>query len=103
MKSIILFIMALGLVGCASTQVQTQYVNVPTYTPVTAELLEPCVMKAVVPEKNEYVQSTDVQKQVSLVKYSKALIADWQVCASKVKAISLENEARIKNSQKDKK
>ena len=101
MKALLSALMCVMMVGCASgPNVKTQFVYVPTHTPITPELLEPCVMKASVPDKQKYLASTAVEKESALAKYSMAVVADWQVCASQVKAIATEDNARTLNSKK---
>jgi hypothetical protein len=101
MKTLLIALLGFLMVGCATApDVKTQYVYVPTHTPITQELLQPCVMKSVVPDKQTYLASTTVEKEASLAKYSMSVIADWQVCANQVRAIAAEDAARTANSKK---
>jgi hypothetical protein len=99
-KLALLFTLAVGLVGCASRPAQVQYVSIPTHTPVTPELIEPCVMLSKPLNKDDYLSMSPSEKELTLVKYNIAVQTDWEICAKKIKAISLEDNTRQENSKK---
>ena len=82
----VLLMVAMSLMGCASTKTETVTVVKNTYIEVPSELLERCIVTPP-PEVTAYTASLQNAKEYMLAMYATNLLQDIAVCSQQINKI----------------
>lgn len=87
----VLLMIAMSLMGCASTKTETVTVVKNTYIEVPSELLERCAVTSP-PEVQSYASSSQITKEYALTMYATNLLQDIAVCSQQIHKIQQWNK-----------
>ena len=87
----VMLMIAMSLMGCASTKTETITVVKNTYIEVPRELLERCAVTPP-PETQVYVASPQIDKEYALTMYATNLLQDIAVCSQQIVKIEQWNK-----------
>lgn len=87
----VILMIAMSLMGCATTKTETVTVVKNTYVEVPSELLERCAVTTP-PEVQSYANSPQITKEYTLTMYATNLLQDIAVCSQQIVKIQQWNK-----------
>ena len=87
----VMLMIAMSLMGCASTKTETVTVVKNTYVEVPSELLERCAVTSP-PEVQTYIAAPQIDKEYALTMYATNLLQDIAVCSQQIVKIEQWNK-----------